>query len=86
MQLYVKDDAASVSRPVRELKGFQRMTPEPGESRRLSFMVTPEALAFYDFYMRRVVEAADVLDFRRRQLGREADGRPHGNRRHDRAR
>jgi beta-glucosidase len=47
VQLYVADPVASVSRPVRELKGFQRIALAPGEKRRVSFTVTPEMLAFW---------------------------------------
>ncbi len=46
-QLYVRDLVGSVTRPVRELKGFQRVALEPGESRRLSFELHTDDLAFY---------------------------------------
>lgn len=47
VQLYVNDPVASISRPVKELKGFQRIALAPGESRRVAFTVTPEALRFW---------------------------------------
>ena len=56
VQMYVRDDVASVSRPVRELRGFERITVEPGQSRTVSFTLGPEDLAFYDQRMQRVVE------------------------------
>jgi beta-glucosidase len=56
VQLYVRDDVASVTRPVRELRGFERITIEPGQTRTVSFTLTPEDLAFYDQRMQRVVE------------------------------
>lgn len=56
VQLYIRDDVSTVTRPVLELKGFQRLTLAPGESRRVSFSITPAALQFYDAAMRRVVE------------------------------
>jgi beta-glucosidase len=56
VQLYVRDDVASVTRPVRELRGFQRITLEPGQSRTVSFTLQPDDLAFYDQRMQRVVE------------------------------
>lgn len=46
IQLYIRDLTASVARPVRELKGFQKMELQPGESRQISFEVTEEMLRF----------------------------------------
>ena len=51
VQLYIRDEVSSVTRPVKELKGFQRITLEPGEARTVTFDVTPEQLAFYDIDM-----------------------------------
>ena len=51
MQLYIRDVVSSVTRPVKELKGFQRVSLDPGEQRTLAFDVTPEHLAFYDINM-----------------------------------
>ncbi len=48
VQLYVNDAEASVERPVRELKGFQKVYLEAGETRSLSFTLTPEDLSFFD--------------------------------------
>jgi len=45
-----------VTRPVRELRGFRRVTLQPGEKRTLRFALTPNDLALYDRDMRRVVE------------------------------
>ena len=56
VQLYVRDDVASVTRPIRELRGFQRVTLQPGQTRRVSFTLGPDDLAFYDLQMQRVVE------------------------------
>src|SRR6266446_10397558 len=56
VQLYIRDIAASVIRPVKELKGFQRITLRPGEKRRIEFMLMPEHLGFYNREMRFVVE------------------------------
>jgi len=55
-QLYLRDDVATVTRPVRELRGFQRVTLNPGESRTLRFVLRREDLALYDRDMNRVVE------------------------------
>jgi len=59
VQLYVLDVAASVARPVRELKGFERVTLRPGERRRVSFTLGPEHLGFYDQRMRYAVEPGE---------------------------
>jgi len=56
VQLYLRDDAASVARPVRELKRFERITLRPGESRTVRFAIGAEEMALYDVAMRRVVE------------------------------
>ncbi|HEX8475472.1 MAG TPA: glycoside hydrolase family 3 N-terminal domain-containing protein [Pyrinomonadaceae bacterium] len=56
VQLYIRDIAASRTRPVKELKGFERITLRPGERRRVTFTLTPEHLGFYNPDMRFVVE------------------------------
>jgi len=56
VQLYVRDMAASVTRPVKELRGFERVTLRPGEKRRIEFALAPEHLGFYNRDMRFVVE------------------------------
>lgn len=47
VQLYVRDLVASVTRPVKELKGFQKIMLQPGESRNLTFTLTKKELGFY---------------------------------------
>jgi beta-glucosidase len=59
VQLYIRDVAASVTRPVRELKGFRRLTLQPGEKRTVRFTLGPEQLGFYDRQMRFVVEPGE---------------------------
>jgi beta-glucosidase len=54
-QLYVHDPATSTSRPVRELKGFERITLQPGERRRVEFRLEPNELGSYDAQMHWVV-------------------------------
>ncbi|HYU53600.1 MAG TPA: fibronectin type III-like domain-contianing protein, partial [Gemmatimonadaceae bacterium] len=56
VQLYIRDDVASVAQPVKALKGFRRITLRPGEVRTVTFRLAPAALALYDRQMRRVVE------------------------------
>jgi len=48
VQLYIRDLVGSVTRPVKELKGFQKFELAPGESRKVSFTITPEDLKFYN--------------------------------------
>jgi beta-glucosidase len=56
VQLYIRDMAASVTRPVKELRGFERITLRPGEKRRVEFTLAPEHLGFYNRDMRFAVE------------------------------
>ncbi len=54
--MYIRDKVSSVTRPVKELKGFQRITLAPGETKTISLEITPEHLAFYNIDMEYVVE------------------------------
>jgi beta-glucosidase len=56
VQLYIRDDVGSVTRPVMQLRRFQRVTLAPGERRTLRFALGLDDLAFYDLTMRRVAE------------------------------
>ncbi|HEU4322006.1 MAG TPA: glycoside hydrolase family 3 N-terminal domain-containing protein [Roseiflexaceae bacterium] len=56
VQLYVRDEIASVARPDQQLIGFARVALEPGQARRVTFTVHPSRLAFYDPQMRFVTE------------------------------
>ena len=56
VQLYLRDDVASVERPVRELKGFRRVTLQPGETRTVVFVLHPVDLSLNGLDMRRIVE------------------------------
>ena len=56
VQLYVRDDVGSVTRPVMQLRRFQRLTLAPGERRTINFTLSVKDLAFYDLAMRRVAE------------------------------
>lgn len=59
VQLYVRDLVGSISRPVKELKGFQRIALAPGESKRVSFEVTADLLKFYNYDLQYVNEPGD---------------------------
>ena len=59
VQMYVHQEASSVTRAVKELKGFQRVHLKPGERRTVSFPVTADALALWDINMKFTVEPGD---------------------------
>lgn len=59
VQLYIRDLVSSVTRPVKELKGFRRVVLQPGETCTVIFEITAELLAFWDVNMRFTVEAGD---------------------------
>ena len=55
-QLYIRDEVSSVTRPVKELRGFQRITLEPGKTQTVTFKLGPDELSFLNREMHRVVE------------------------------
>ncbi|HEU5397628.1 MAG TPA: fibronectin type III-like domain-contianing protein, partial [Verrucomicrobiae bacterium] len=59
VQLYIRDRVSSVTRPVKELKGFQKVRLEAGETKTVEFEITFESLAFYDVDMKYVVEPGE---------------------------
>jgi len=59
VQMYVRDCVSSVTRPVKELKGFQKISLRPGEAQTVALDITPESLAFYDIHMKYVVEPGE---------------------------
>ncbi len=59
VQLYIRDNQSSVTRPVKELKAYQRITLKPGERRNVVFQLNAEAFAFYGIDMNYGVEAGD---------------------------
>ena len=59
VQLYIRDLVCSISRPVKELKGFQRIHLAAGESREVSFEITPEMLKFYNAELKHILEPGD---------------------------
>ncbi len=56
VQLYVGRENGTVTRPLKELRGFKRVTLKPGEKRKISFEIEPEVLSYYDRNMELVVE------------------------------
>lgn len=59
VQLYIRDVISSVTRPVMELKGFERIHLKPGEKRTVTFEIGPDALALWNEHMERVVEPGE---------------------------
>lgn len=59
VQMYIRDRVSSVTRPVKELKGFKKLTLKPGEQQTVSIEITPESLSFYDIHMQYVVEPGE---------------------------
>jgi len=56
VQLYIHDPVASVARPVKELKGFQRIHLNPGEKKSIVFQLMPDDLSLWDANMNWVIE------------------------------
>ena len=59
VQLYIRDLVGSITRPVKELKGFEKIFLKAGESRKVSFSITPELLKFYNYDLQFVCEPGD---------------------------
>ena len=59
VQLYIRDDYSLVTRPVKELKGFTRVSLEAGETRKIHFDITPDMLSYFDIDMNWRIEAGD---------------------------
>lgn len=56
VQLYIRDEVSSITRPVKELKGFKRISIDTGETKSVEFILGPEELSFLNRDMKRVVE------------------------------
>lgn len=63
VQLYLRDMVASVTRPVKELKGFKKVMLQPGETQVVSFNITPEELKFYNSELKYDWESGDFNVF-----------------------
>jgi beta-glucosidase len=62
VQLYVHDVVASVKRSIKELKGFQRISLDPGEKKTLSFEIPVEKFSFYDEKTHKFVVEPGIFD------------------------
>lgn len=63
VQMYLRDDVGSVARPVRELKGFQKLWLDAGEEGEVSFAITEDMLKFYDIDMNKLAEPGKFTVF-----------------------
>jgi beta-glucosidase len=59
VQMYIRDDYSSVTRPVKELKGFKKIGLDPGQSQTVSFIINKEMLSFYDVNLKWIAEPGD---------------------------
>lgn len=59
VQLYIRDRVSSVTRPVKELKGFAKVSLKAGESKVVEIPITPQSLAFYDIRLKYTVEPGE---------------------------
>ena len=59
VQMYIRDLVSSVTRPIKELKGFKKVCLPPGETKTVTLDITPDSLAFYDINMKFVVEPGE---------------------------
>jgi len=59
VQLYIRDLVGSITRPVKELKGFERIFLKAGESKTVQFKITPEMLKFYNYNLKYTYEPGD---------------------------
>ena len=61
VQLYISDPVASVTRAVKDLKGFQKVYLKAGESKTISFEITPEQLSFFNSDLKKVWEPGEFI-------------------------
>jgi beta-glucosidase len=61
VQMYIRDRVSSVTRPLKELRGFQKVFLAPGETATIELAITPASLAFYDIDMKYVVEPGEFV-------------------------
>jgi beta-glucosidase len=61
VQLYISDPVASVTRSVKDLKGFKKIMLQPGESKEVSFTITTEDLKFYNTDLQHIWEPGEFI-------------------------
>ena len=62
-QLYIRDLVGSITRPVKELKGFELVNLKPGESKTVNFIIQDDMLQFYNNQGKKVIESGDFKVF-----------------------
>lgn len=60
VQLYINDEQSTITRPIKELKGFKRINLDPGEKRTVIFLLSAEQLGFYDRNMNYIIEPGNI--------------------------
>jgi beta-glucosidase len=63
VQMYIRDMVGSITRPLKELKGFKQITLEPGETQKVSFNISVNDLKFYNSDLKYVYEPGDFKVF-----------------------
>lgn len=63
VQMYIRDMVGSITRPVKELKGFEKISLQPGESKTVSFTIDRTALEFFNYDLEKVVEPGEFKVF-----------------------
>lgn len=61
VQLYIHDKFASITRPIKELRGFNKIELQPGASKEVTFTLSPEDFAFYNANMKKIVEPGEFV-------------------------
>ena len=61
VQMYLQDVVGTTTRPVRELKGFEKVSLEPGETKTVSFEITPELMSHYNSDLKLVAEPGEFI-------------------------
>jgi beta-glucosidase len=61
IQLYIRDEFSTVTRPVLELKAYDKIYLHPGESKKVTFSLTAEAFAYYNIDMKYLAERGDFI-------------------------
>jgi beta-glucosidase len=69
VQMYIRDVVASSTRPLKELKGFDKISLKAGESKVVTFTITKELLEFYNFDLEKVAEPGEFKVF----IGKDSD-------------
>jgi len=59
VQLYIRDVISSITRPIKELKDFAKITLKPGQTKTVTFTITPDKLQFYNIDMKRIIEPGE---------------------------